>query len=233
MNKEKVNNLDKGVDNYIKIDFTKLIKISLYTFLVPMVFVIPVMIFTVPVQYKVDIKPLKTKLIPLISNNSDIKTIQHVYKRGKNNKVTFYSMFTKKDKEVIDIEEMSLNNILLDIKSGILTKLELTLTDTLLLESLDNTIIQFNELNPFDKLEDQQKYFFENIRTKLDSNYHYVQEDINKISDELDRKNVLVSNYLNNAKWSFRISIFAICVSVSSLLIGIIVNIKNSKKEGE
>ena len=85
--------------------------------------------------------------------------------------------------------------------------------DSLYLCSLKDIIKENEETNPFDKLEENQRYSFENIRLKTDSNYIKIQSDIIRITEELDSKNQLVNKYLNKSEISFNLSILAIIIT--------------------
>lgn len=75
-------------------------------------------------------------------------------------------------------------------------------------------IIENEKRNPFDNLEDNQKYNFENIQVKLDSNYVSIHSDVTKIADELNSKNQLVNKYLNKSEISFYISLLALFITI-------------------
>lgn len=86
-----------------------------------------------------------------------------------------------------------------------------------LLPILEPIISEYDEINPFDKLQTGQKDYFENIRIKAGQNYTNIVSDVNNLADELHEKNVLVNEYLGDSKMSFWISIIAV---VLSLIIG-------------
>lgn len=82
---------------------------------------------------------------------------------------------------------------------------------------IERVISEYEQVNPFDKLLGNQKYYFENIRIKSGDGYIQISSDINNIADEMHQKNLLVEEYLGDSKMSFWISIIAV---VLSLLIG-------------
>jgi phosphate/sulfate permease len=86
-----------------------------------------------------------------------------------------------------------------------------------LLPVIEPIIIEYEEVNPFDKLQVGQKDYFENIRIKASGAYPNIVSDVNNIADELHEKNMLVEEYLSDSKMSFWISIIAV---ILSLLIG-------------
>jgi len=86
-----------------------------------------------------------------------------------------------------------------------------------LLPTIEPIIREYDEVNPFDKLQVGQKDYFENIRIKSGEKYPDIVNDINNLVDELHEKNMLVDEYLGDSKMSFWISIIAVALS---LLIG-------------
>lgn len=86
-----------------------------------------------------------------------------------------------------------------------------------ILPMLNPIISEYEEINPFDKLQAAQKDYFENVRIKTEDEYIKISNDINNIADELHQKNILVEEYLGDSKTSFWISIIAV---ILSLLIG-------------
>ena len=74
--------------------------------------------------------------------------------------------------------------------------------DSTYISHLENIVNEYNAVHPYDGLEDIQRYYLENIRQKLDSNYTFIQEDIVQLGDELDRKNLLVNKYLAKSETS-------------------------------
>jgi hypothetical protein len=88
-------------------------------------------------------------------------------------------------------------------------------------------------MNPFDNLEENQKYHFQNIQEKLDTTYEKISPDINKIADDLKDKNELVAKYLNQSDSSYTISIVAIVLTLFLGLFQILQNYLTSKKIDE
>jgi hypothetical protein len=86
-----------------------------------------------------------------------------------------------------------------------------------ILPVIEPIISEYEEINPFDKLQVGQKDYFENIRIKAGDKYSDIVNDVNNLADELHVKNMLVDEYLGDSKMSFWISIIAV---VLSLLIG-------------
>lgn len=86
-----------------------------------------------------------------------------------------------------------------------------------ILPIIEPIINEYEEINPFDKLQVGQKDYFENIRIKTGDIYSNIVNDVNNLADELHEKNILVDEYLGDSKMSFWISILAV---ILSLLIG-------------
>ena len=80
------------------------------------------------------------------------------------------------------MEETPLSIVLNDILSDYYLK---GTNDTIFLNKLKSIILVQLQTNPFDKLEANQKNDFENLRVKLNDNFYLVQNDINRISEEL------------------------------------------------
>ena len=95
---------------------------------------------------------------------------------------------------------------------------------------LRNMISTYEAIHPFDCLEENQRYYLENIRLKMDSNYYYIQEDLVKLGDELDRKNQLVNKYLDKSELSFKVSIIALILTFIFSIWQLFQNHKTDKK---
>lgn len=147
-----------------------------------------------------------------IKNNAEIDNIKHIYDARILEK---RPLFSKKEEYLSKyyMENTSLSFILNDLLSDYYTD-EKFKNDSSYLNNLKLIIKENEEINPFDKLEVSQKYNFENIRQKLDSDYIKIQPDVIRIADELDNKNQLVSKYLNQSETSFNLSIIALIVTI-------------------
>lgn len=84
-----------------------------------------------------------------------------------------------------------------------------------LLPKLEPIILEYEEINPFDKLQVGQKDYFENLRIKTGEEYKNISNDVNNLVEELHQKNLLVDEYLSDSKMSFWISIFAVFLSIA------------------
>ena len=94
--------------------------------------------------------------------------------------------------------------------------------DSLYHDRLDKIIKDNNNRNPFDQLEESQRYYFNNVITKSAENYSKIQEDINNIANELQEKNLLVSQYLSRSSYSFYLSIAALIITLVSFFVPVI-----------
>lgn len=149
-------------------------------------------------------KEIATSITEVIRNNGNINNIKHIY-----NSRTLESKLLTSPKEFYS-NETSLSFILNDI---LVDTYKNNSKDSAFIDKLNMILIEYETINPFDKLESTQIYSFNNIKTKLDSSYVKIQPDINKIVDELANKNQLVNAYLNKSDISFYISIFALFVT--------------------
>ena len=170
----------------------------------------------------------KKTLTVAIKNNAEIDNIKHIYDART---LETRSLFSKNEEFLSKyyIENTSLSFILNDLLSDYYTNNNFK-ADSSYLQNLKLIIKENEEINPFDKLEVSQKYNFENIRQKSDSNYIKIQSDVIRIADELDSKNQLVSKYLNQSENSFNLSIIALIVTILLSAYQIYQNFSSSKK---
>lgn len=103
-----------------------------------------------------------------------------------------------------------LNEILEDMRSNEYIKDD-TIDDELI-EKINSLIEEDKKKSPFDGLEEKQKDFFENIVNILDEdNFSKIQNNINKISNEL----ALKSEESKKAKLNFKIAIVSIAITIA------------------
>ena len=154
---------------------------------------------------------IQKEITQAVSNGADLRAIKQIYKNRSIEKRSIFDVFivfgSEKNPYPSDIP---LSTILEDIRANqFLTEKR----NPDLIIKLDEVIKTYYATNPFDKLEPNQKDFFENIRIKLAGNYDAVQSDMHKISDELYNKNALVTKYLKDSTLSFWVSIAALIFS--------------------
>lgn len=172
-------------------------------------------------------KDIKANIQTVIKNGGKLDIVKHIYlNREIKNRGLIIPYFTKIEENYT--ESTTLTTILNDIKKDYFLKDQ---KDSLFLISLEKIISEHEEINPFDKLQSNQKFMFENVRQKLDSNYLVVREDLNRISDELNNRNILVAEYLDKSELSYWISIIALALTVIFSLIQIFQNIKKKDKK--
>lgn len=150
---------------------------------------------------------IQKNIILALTNEGDLRAVKHIYNNRSKTKKGFSELLGK------DVEkynyEVPLSIVLEDIRTDIF----LSKADKTLFEKMEKIIKQHTQINPFDKLEQGQRDYFENIKIKLDEDYSIVMLEINKIAGELDQKNALVGEYLKDSKTSFWISVTALIFS--------------------
>lgn len=153
---------------------------------------------------------LQSEISTMVKNGADLDSLKHhlttafdqewglLYRWG-NDKSEHYK------------NDTSLLTILKDIKNQAYLNES---AETSVLTDISKLSDEYEQRNPFDGLEPNQKDLFENIRIKLNDNYHTVSNDINKLSDELFQKNRLVTQYLSDSQSSLYISIASLAFGV-------------------
>ena len=155
-------------------------------------------------------KNIKNDIKTVIENGADINTVKHIYNSRTIKNSNLFDRF-KGTEESFYSGNTALSQILNDLEVDYYLSKS---TDSIYPRTLKRIIETYNQINPFDKLEPNQKFAFENIRTKLDKNYILIQDDFNRISDELDNKNQLVNKYLQKSNISYWISITALVLTI-------------------
>lgn len=160
----------------------------------------------------IDKRVIQNNMSRVIRNGGTLDEIRHIYDTKNSKKMPVMGLFN----DFLD-NNYDQNVTLSTILSDLLVKYYSNDTipcDTVYLDRLQRVVTEYNAIHPFDGLEEGQKYYLENIRQKLDSNYVFIQEDLMKVGDELDRKNLLVNKYLNKSEISFWISIVALIITI-------------------
>lgn len=155
---------------------------------------------------------IKDEISIAISNNADIEVIKNIYENREIKGTTRISLLFDKKSGKTYFHNTPLSKILKDLYSDIYLNKESI--DSNFLLKVEKIIKVHEQLNPFDKLQDNQKYNFENLQIKLKDKYSTVQNDVIKITNELYNKNMLVEKYLNKSNTSFWISIIALIVTI-------------------
>ncbi|HCV03242.1 hypothetical protein L1264_08655 [Pseudoalteromonas sp. APAL1] len=154
----------------------------------------------------------------MVGNGANLDSLKHYFSTTFDQE---WGLFYRWNNEKSDHyrEDVSLLTVLKDIKNQGYLKGS---TDSNNMNNISALIAEYQQRNPFDGLEINQKDLFDNIRVKLDENYLVVSNDLNKLSDELSQKNKLVTQYLSDSQTSLYISIaslaFGVVFPVVSLL---------------
>ncbi|MDO6611947.1 hypothetical protein Q4601_06885 [Shewanella sp. 1_MG-2023] len=154
----------------------------------------------------------------MIVNNSDLTTLDFAL---KNPRIDNPSRTTKFERYP---DNVNLNDVLMSLKAEHYTQ---TNPETQFLNKLNAIIIEHNEVDPFSKLLNHQKDLFDNVRFKAKGSYNDIDDDINKIAQELYSKNKLVDEYLDKSNLSFWVSVFGLVIALLTTLVQFIATRKN------
>ena len=174
---------------------------------------------------------IKNNLYQLIKNGSDIESVKHVY----SNRVCvsdFKTLFLSNETKTREYYkyDIGLNIILKDLLADYYLNKD-SICDSLLCNNLMTIMKQYETKNPFDNLEENIKYYFVNIQTKLKyDKYTDIHSDVMKIADELRYKNGLINKYLNYSELSLYISVAALLITIFLSLYQIIQSNSSNKK---
>jgi|GEM_PF-4638494 len=86
-----------------------------------------------------------------------------------------------------------------------------------LIDRVGVLIDENEESDPFNVLNEEQKYLFENIRIKSGENYPEIENDVNRIVTSLKERNDLVTRYLAASESSARLAWFAAILAIISV----------------
>lgn len=152
------------------------------------------------------------RLEAVINNGGSLDNVKHIYENRERVIKPWYRPGYKFIEDYYT-ENVSLKSILKDLETNYFL-LKSTIVKPDYLKKLRAIISENEQVNPFDRLDDNQKYHFDNVRVLLDTNYMRVQNEIGLISEELNNKNQLVGRYLNKSETSFTISIIALVITI-------------------
>ncbi|HFG2026161.1 TPA: hypothetical protein ACGF6J_003676 [Vibrio cholerae] len=173
-------------------------------------------ILSMSVNLFVDKEPVFNKektindLSILINNDADLRAMKFYYNNKNIERRGFVSFF-KNDSSSYIPASTPLSSVLEEIRTTYYLNGK---DDGDFIEKLEGVIKEYGDSNPFDKLDSTQKDLFENIRVKLGDSYQMVSTDLNKLSDEIYSKNLLVSEYLSDSKTSLFVSIASAFIAV-------------------
>lgn len=161
---------------------------------------------------------IQSDVSSMIKNGASLDSLKHYFTSAFNQQ---WGLIYRWDKEKKDHyrQDVSLLIVLKDIESENYLNGR---SESDNLDAISKLIAEYQERNPFDGLEVNQKDLFENIRVKLGDKYNVVSNDVNKLSDELSQKNKLLTRYLSDSQTSLYISIvslaFGLVLPILSML---------------
>jgi len=164
-------------------------------------------------------EPLKADITQMIANASNLDSLKHYFNNAEKLEWGFIYGWSN-DKKDYYKSPISLVNVLKDIQSDFYLK---TASNTLNIKRVVELIKEHEQRNPFDELSEIQKDQFNNIRIKLDSNYELVEQEVNKLSNDMKQNNKLINQYLSDSKTSLYVSIasliFALITTIGSQVV--------------
>lgn len=186
--------------------------LMIFPVIVSMILAIVISILSNPEnKIYVEKAPIKEKMRNTIKNGGMLSSIKHIYNTRNVENVLFINPLSDKRQQYY-LEDYPLSGILNDLLVDYLQ--DSKNRDSIYYVSLYHIIKENEKQNPFENLEDNQKYSFENIQIKLDSAYAKIVPDVIKIAEELNNKNQLVNKYLNKSDISFYMSIAALVITI-------------------
>jgi hypothetical protein len=181
----------------------------------------------------INLKNYDSEIYSAIRNGGDLESFQSLvnilskenYQRSRINSIESKDYFIRPRETVTE-------DILLGMKGLYLANGIKDSLDNKMIENIDKLIQEYRYLNPFGVLEENQQYFFENMRVKLGDNYSIIELDAIQLVKELKEKNSVVKKYLANSEKSLENSEtslgrsgIALFIAICSLLIAILVNV--------
>lgn len=171
---------------------------------------------------------IQNVLSNVVRNGGSIDEARHIYETKTIVGKPFFTSETDFLKTHYP-SEISLSSILSDLIVNYYNQDSIA-SDSVYVHTLRNMITEYNTIHPFDGLEESQKYYLDNIHQKLDSNYNAIQDDLIKLGEELDRKNILVNKYLDKSELSYKVSIIALFFTLIFSVWQLVQNHKTGKK---
>ena len=169
---------------------------------------------------------IKRTISVIIKNGASLDLVKHVYSERKREHPPIYAEY---DHNLYCSIDTPLSTILSELCVGYFSAQEYG-SDSLYYSRLADIARENLYRNPFDNLEEPQSELFKALRLKIGDGYDSVQEDVLKIATELENKNQLVSEYLNDSKTGFWTSISALIITIVFSVAQIIQNIKTGRK---
>jgi len=165
----------------------------------------------------IDKEQLFSRMETAIKNGADFDDIRQIfgarsYIRGVK---SFFQLFDRTESSSQYREPLNLSDVLKDMRAELFVKGN---ADLDLAAKYRKFVDEHEKRNPFDKLEGGQRVHFETMQAKIGEKYVIVQQDVNRIVDELASKNELVNKYLSDSTLSFRLSIVALALSAFAFI---------------
>jgi hypothetical protein len=172
-------------------------------------------------------EPLKAEITKMVINEANLDSLKHYFNNAEKLEwgIVYGWNNHKKDHYVAPI---SLVNILKDIQSDFYLK---KTAETLKITRVAELIKEHEQRNPFDELSTVQRDQFNNIRIKLGSNYGIVEQEVNKLSNDMKQNNQLIYQYLTDSKTSLYVSIASLIFALITTVVSQVVYRKRSSKK--
>ena len=218
---EKKTEINQEINDDIKQNDTRNKKKDLNPFKDPF-FIIFAMIFyggiawyvyNIEEKYYIKKEPLKTDIIKMIQNGAKLDDIKHYYTNANAEEWGLIDNWND-DKKDYYLKPISLLHVLKDIKNDKFLSEKIEDDEFINEESkinniknLTRLIIEYKQRNPFDELEESQKEQFNNVRIKLGKDFVVIEQELYKLSSNMQEKNKLVNEYLSSSNTSLYVSI--------------------------
>ncbi|MEC4875190.1 hypothetical protein MXF29_06215 [Pseudomonas sp. NC26] len=167
-----------------------------------------------------------------IIHGASLETLKTVFtNQSQNAESSFWPAF--KPHLYYEKSTTTLADVLDDLKVGIYIRSASPVNnETIFLKKLEDLIFEYNKINPFDGLDEQDTRSFKNIAQKLNSSeYESAQDEISTIISSLKTKNSLIHQYLNSSNASLYISIAAFAFTLIFSLWQLVNSRRSSQKQ--
>lgn len=170
------------------------------------------------VSGRVDKAEIGTRILSATENDGGLRAVKHIYATRRVERRSLLDIIFVEPRLVSDARYYSATDTLAYILEDIRTEKILEKNTTKeSLTKLDHIISEHAAVNPFEALERNQKDYFDAIRQKTGDQYANIKADIEKLVDEVAKKNELVQKYLADSTLSLRLTYLAL---VLTLIIG-------------
>lgn len=212
---EIVDNITKDVaKRKVRQNFFSFIRLSLVASIGVLTLSIFMLIYQSSDKY-IGKDELQLDVINALNKNIPLDDLKMVYRKRSS---VYSSSLWPIVKPHLFYEKSSLTLIMVleDIKSKILVKAsDLSDVDIKQLETISSMTAEYNKVNPFDGLDEQDIRDFKNISSNLPDNlYAEINDEILSLTSSLKVKNNLINQYLTSSNLSLYISLSAFIFSV-------------------